>query len=61
MNKSKVLTPEVIEKIDAVIAAFKAIEVETDEERASIEARIAVMEWLKSGKRGTVQVHPADK
>ncbi len=57
MNKSKILTPDVVEKIDATIEAFKKLQPENDEERASIDARIAVLEWLKSGRRGTVKVH----
>ncbi len=57
MNKSKVLTPDVIEKIDAAIDAFRKIDAANAEERASIDARVAVLEWIKSGKSGTVQVH----
>lgn len=56
MNKSKILTPAIIEKIDAVIEEFNKIDADA-QERVSIDARIAVLEWLKSGKSGTVQVH----
>ncbi len=61
MNKSKVLTEEVVSKIDAVIDALKKIPTETEAEKASIDARISVLEWLKSGKAGTVRVQGIEK
>ena len=62
MDKKKVLTDKVIDKINDVIDALKEIEVKDAEERRIVESRIAVLEWLKSGQPGKVVVgNPPEK
>lgn len=56
MNKSKILNDKVIEKINAVIQELRNIKIETDQDKISIESRIAVLEWLKSGRSGHLKV-----
>lgn len=56
MNKSKILNDKVIEKINAVIQELRSIKIETDQDKVSIESRIAVLEWLKSGRSGHLKV-----
>lgn len=57
MNKSKILNDKVIEKINAVIQELRNIKIETDQDKVSIESRIAVLEWLKSGRSGHLKVN----
>lgn len=55
-DKRKVLTPEIVAKLDDLIAEFRKIEIENDYDKKNVESRIAVLEWLKSGKAGRLEV-----
>lgn len=55
-DKCKVLTPEIVAKLDDLIAEFRKIEIENDYDKKNVESRIAVLEWLKSGKAGRLEV-----
>lgn len=55
-DKCKVLTPEIVAKLDDLIAEFHKIEIENDYDKKNVESRIAVLEWLKSGKAGRLEV-----
>ena len=60
-SKSKVLNEDVVAKIDAVISALMDIKVDNEEEKKSVDARIAVLEWLKSGRSGKLHVDEIKK
>lgn len=50
------LTPQIVEKLDDLITEFRKIEIENDHDKKNVESRIAVLEWLKSGKAGRLEV-----
>lgn len=60
-SKSKVLNEDVVAKIDAVIAALRDVKIDTEEEKKSVDARVAVLEWLKSGRSGKLHVDEIEK
>lgn len=60
MNK-KTSVAKVITKLDAAIAAFREMQVERPQDTDAIEARIVVLEWLKTGNSGELTVDTSDK
>ncbi len=60
MNK-KTSVAKVITKLDAAIAAFREMQAERPQDTDAIEARIVVLEWLKTGNSGELTVDTPDK
>ncbi len=60
MNK-KTSVAKVITKLDAAIAAFREMQAERPQDTDAIEARIVVLEWLKTGNSGELTVDTSDK
>lgn len=60
MNK-KTSVAKVITKLDAAIAAFREMQAERPQDADAIEARIVVLEWLKTGNSGELTVDASDK
>lgn len=56
MTKSKVLNENVLAKIDSVIEELKKVDAESEQDKIGVESRIAVLEWLKSGRSGHLKV-----
>lgn len=59
--KKKTSVTKVIAKLDAAIAAFREMQTERPQDADAIEARIVVLEWLKTGNSGELTVDTPDK
>lgn len=56
MNKKASSIQKVVAKLDDAITAFREMQVERPQDTDAIEARIAVLEWLKTGESGELTV-----
>jgi hypothetical protein len=56
MDRKKVMTEKVIEKINDVISALQEITVENPADKSVIDSRIAILEWMKTGRSGKLIV-----
>lgn len=63
MDKKRVLTDKFVQKVDEAISALREIDVKDSDEQMVIDSRVAVLEWLKSGRAGKLVVGtpPAEK